>query len=106
MASSASASNEIFNMPPLHHTSESWAKKTAMLSRAWYIWMQLMVSVMKEVDWYVAQCLQVDVASQGESIEQALAKLQEAIELLFEGEEAPEIRELSMLAPINVKLSA
>jgi hypothetical protein len=24
-------------MPPLHHTSESWAKKTATLSRAWYI---------------------------------------------------------------------
>jgi hypothetical protein len=23
-------------MPPLHHTSESWAKKTATLSRAWY----------------------------------------------------------------------
>ena len=35
-------------------------------------------------DWYVAQALDVDVASQGLSVEDALANLREALELHFE----------------------
>jgi predicted RNase H-like HicB family nuclease len=38
----------------------------------------------QEGDWYVAQCLEVDVASQGESEDEALANLREALELYFE----------------------
>jgi predicted RNase H-like HicB family nuclease len=41
-------------------------------------------SVWQEGDWFVAQCLEVDVASQGETEEEALANLQEAVELHFE----------------------
>ena len=41
-------------------------------------------SVWREDGWYVAQCLEVDVASQGESEEEALANLREALELYFE----------------------
>jgi len=41
-------------------------------------------SVWREGNWYVSQCLEVDVASQGESEEEALANLQEALELHFE----------------------
>ncbi len=41
-------------------------------------------SVWREGTWYVAQCLEVDVASQGESEEEALENLREAIELYFE----------------------
>ncbi|HZC18110.1 MAG TPA: type II toxin-antitoxin system HicB family antitoxin [Rubrobacteraceae bacterium] len=41
-------------------------------------------SVWREGGWYVAQCLEVDVASQGESEEEALEDLREAIELYFE----------------------
>ena len=41
-------------------------------------------SVWREGVWYVAQCLEVDVASQGESEEAALENLREAIELYFE----------------------
>lgn len=41
-------------------------------------------TVWKEGDWFIAQCLDVDVASQGESEEQALANLKEALELHFE----------------------
>jgi predicted RNase H-like HicB family nuclease len=41
-------------------------------------------SVWREGDWYVSQCLEVDVASQGESEEEALASLREALELHFE----------------------
>jgi predicted RNase H-like HicB family nuclease len=45
---------------------------------------QLTASVWHEGDWYIAQCLEVDVASQGESEEVALANLREALELYFE----------------------
>jgi predicted RNase H-like HicB family nuclease len=40
-------------------------------------------SVWQEADWFVAQCLEVDVASQGETAEAALANLREALELHF-----------------------
>ena len=41
-------------------------------------------SVWQEDDLFVAQCLEVDVASQGESEAEALANLREALELYFE----------------------
>ena len=41
-------------------------------------------TVWREGAWYVSQCLEVDVASQGESEEEALANLKEALELHFE----------------------
>ncbi|HYP52673.1 MAG TPA: type II toxin-antitoxin system HicB family antitoxin [Pyrinomonadaceae bacterium] len=41
-------------------------------------------SVWREGDWFVAQCLEVDVASQGETEDDALANLREALELHFE----------------------
>ena len=41
-------------------------------------------SVCREGEWYVAQALEVDVASQGESVDDALANLREALELHFE----------------------
>jgi len=45
---------------------------------------QFSASVSKEGSWYVAQCLEVDVASQGESEVKALENLREALELHFE----------------------
>ena len=44
----------------------------------------LTASVWREGEWFVAQCLVVDVASQGESEEAALRNLREALELHFE----------------------
>ena len=44
----------------------------------------LTASVWREGEWFVAQCLEVDVASQGESEEAALRNLREALELHFE----------------------
>ncbi len=41
-------------------------------------------SVWREGQWYVAQALEIDIASQGESVEAALDNLREAIELHFE----------------------
>jgi len=41
-------------------------------------------SITREDGWYIGQCLEVDVASQGESEEEALANLREALDLYFE----------------------
>jgi hypothetical protein len=41
-------------------------------------------SVWREGDWFVAQCLEIDVASQGVTEEEALDNLKEALELYFE----------------------
>lgn len=41
-------------------------------------------TVWREGHWYVSQCLEVDVASQGETEEGALSNLKEALELHFE----------------------
>lgn len=41
-------------------------------------------TVWRDGNWYVSQCLEVDVASQGETEEEALANLKEALELHFE----------------------
>ena len=52
-------------------------------------------SIWREGDWYVAQCLEVDVASQGETEAEALVNLKEALELYFEPPQAtrpPQIR--------------
>lgn len=45
---------------------------------------QFTASIWCEGDWFVAQCLEVDVASQGESEDEALDNLREALELHFE----------------------
>jgi len=39
--------------------------------------------VIQDGEWYVAQCLELDVASQGRDEDQALANLTEALELHF-----------------------
>lgn len=52
-------------------------------------------SVWREGDWYVAQCLELDVASQGETEAEALTNLKEALELYFEPPQAtrpPQLR--------------
>lgn len=41
-------------------------------------------SVSREGEWYVAQALDADVASQGESVDDALANLREALELYYQ----------------------
>jgi len=41
-------------------------------------------AVWREGDWFVSQCLEVDVASQGRTEEEALESLKEALELHFQ----------------------
>lgn len=52
-------------------------------------------TVWREGDWYVSQCLEVDVASQGETETEALENLKEALELHYEPPQAtrpPKVR--------------
>lgn len=45
---------------------------------------QLTAIIEREDDWYVALCPEVDIASQGKTIEEARDNLVEALELFFE----------------------
>jgi predicted RNase H-like HicB family nuclease len=47
-------------------------------------------AVHQEEDWYVAQCLEIDVASQGRGIDEALANLSEAVGLYLEEVDNPQ----------------
>ncbi|MDR1958599.1 MAG: type II toxin-antitoxin system HicB family antitoxin [Planctomycetaceae bacterium] len=47
------------------------------------------VMIQHEDDWYVAQCVDHFVVSQGRSAEESLANLKEALELYYENEEPP-----------------
>ncbi len=44
--------------------------------------------VFQESNWFIAQCLEVDVASPGKTKSEALSNLQEALELHFENPSA------------------
>ena len=49
----------------------------------------LTAALHQEEDWYIAQCLEVDVASQGHTIDEALANLAKAVELYLKGVDDP-----------------
>ena len=56
-------------------------------------------SVWKEGPWYVAQALEADVASQGESVDEALANLRKALGLHVEPpvpSSAPDLRRIEV----------
>jgi predicted RNase H-like HicB family nuclease len=60
-------------------------------------------SITREGDWYIAQCLEVDVASQGATEEEALANLRDAIALHFT---PPVATALPDLRPVEVEIGA
>ena len=60
-------------------------------------------SVYRGEDWYVAQALEVDVASQGKSTGEALANLREALTLYFE---PPSPGDAPRLYPVEVDAPA
>ncbi len=63
----------------------------------------------RENDGFVALCPEVDVASQGDTVEQAKRNLQEAVELFFECASPEEVRERlsseSYVSPMEVKVA-
>ena len=64
--------------------------------------MEFTAAITHEAPWYVARCLDVEVASQGESAEDALANLKEALELYFEDEVLPEDLEPPISASLRL----
>lgn len=46
--------------------------------------MRLTAAVAQDGGWHVARCLEVEVASQGKSVEEALGNLRQALALYFE----------------------
>ena len=50
-------------------------------------------TVQREGDLFVSHCVELDIASQGESSDEALHNLQEAVELFFETASDSEIQQ-------------
>jgi len=55
--------------------------------------MKLTAIIEREVDGYVSLCPELDIASQGDSVEQARDNLREALELFFETASPEEIKQ-------------
>lgn len=64
---------------------------------------QFTASLWQEGEWVIAQCLEVDVASQGETEAEALANLAEALALHFD---EPAAMAAPHLATIEVEVGA
>ena len=64
--------------------------------------MRLTAAITHEAPWYVARCLEVEVASQGETVEEALDNLREALELYFEDGPVPDLAEPPIIASVDI----
>jgi predicted RNase H-like HicB family nuclease len=66
------------------------------------------VTIRREENIYVAQCVEMDVVSQGETREESLSNLKEAIELVFElGDKSEILRRLDAGASVaTLKVAA
>ena len=64
--------------------------------------MEFTAAITHDEDWYVARCLEVEVTSQGETVDEALANLKEALELYFEDEGVPEDLEAPIIATLRL----
>ncbi|ATY84555.1 type II toxin-antitoxin system HicB family antitoxin [Kyrpidia spormannii] len=66
---------------------------------------RLTAAVTKEGKWYVARCLEVEVTSQGETLEEALANLREALELYFENTPTTDLPDTGpIIAPVDIEV--
>ncbi len=61
----------------------------------------LTAALTREHEWYVARCLQVEVTSQGETIETALSNLREALDLYVDDTPASEFADV-ITRPIKI----
>ncbi len=60
-------------------------------------------TVWREGSWYISQCLEVDIASQGETEEAALANLSEALQLHFD---PPQPTRLPRVRTVEIEVGA
>ena len=66
---------------------------------------QLNNVVWREGNYFVAQCLNVEVSSFGDSKEEALKNLEEALALYFEDNDQPEIHEVNFPELVSTTIS-
>ena len=64
---------------------------------------KLSATVHREGDWFVSWCPQLDVASQGRTVEESLANLREALALRLEGEDVDLPEEPFLVTTIEVE---
>jgi predicted RNase H-like HicB family nuclease len=57
----------------------------------------------REGEWFISQCLEIDIASQGKTEEESLSNLREALELHFE---EPQATRLPRVQVIEVEVGA
>ncbi len=60
--------------------------------------------VRQEEAWYVAQCAENNVASQGKTLEGALENLKEALELYYEDNETPQLNVPTFVTSVEVAI--
>ena len=65
-----------------------------MAERSDFMSIKYNVIIQKEENWYVAKCLDNNIASQGKTIEEAMANLKEALELYMQDEEPVKPKEI------------
>ena len=63
--------------------------------------MRLTAAISREGNWFVAQCLEVDVASQGQTMEESRDNLAEALALYFEDQDA-DVGEAPVIVPVDI----
>lgn len=68
--------------------------------------LSLTVVINREDDRYVAQCLEVDVSSFGDTQDEALAMITEALELWFEETAVPDHFERPVVTTVDVQIPA
>lgn len=64
--------------------------------------MRSTAAVTKEENWHLARCLEVEVTSQGKTMEKALSNLREALKLYFDDVLPIELYSSPIIAPIDV----
>jgi predicted RNase H-like HicB family nuclease len=74
-----------------------------MLTRRETVDVRMTAAVTREDGWLVARCLEVEVTSQGRTIEDALSNLKEALELYFE-DGKPENVEPPIIATVELSV--
>jgi len=81
-----------------------WLRLTDNKEKVSLIQMIFSVIISREEKHYVALAPDVDIASQGETIEEALANLKEALELYFEDDDAtrPPLTEKPIVTQIEI----
>jgi predicted RNase H-like HicB family nuclease len=64
--------------------------------------MRLTAAISEDSGWFVARCLEVEVVSQGKSLDEARRNLVEALELYFEDESEIVVNESPIIVPLDV----